>query len=132
MDPLPWIIARTLLLGAGLVAIYGAYRRWSWLVDPPDYLWPVYPQAFLKHLYGRRLVIGWTYLLGIVVVTVMSHSIWNGLVGTCRSPEAWALATTALLTEHNQERHDLLGGRERTDANVSGACFSPRSVTSSS
>lgn len=30
-------------------------------------------------------------------------------------PKAWALASAALLTERNRERHDLLGGRERTE-----------------
>lgn len=30
----------------------------------------------------------------------------------------WALAASALLTERNGQRHDLLGGSERTDANV--------------
>ena len=119
MAPLPWIILWALLLGVGLALIYGAYRRWSWLIDPPDYLWPVYSQAFLKKLFGRRVVIGWTYLFGILLVGAMLLSLWKGLAGTCRSPKTWALATTALLTERNQERHDLLGGMERTDANVS-------------
>src|SRR6266404_5769053 len=98
--------------------IYGAYRKWSWLVDPPEYLWPVYSQAFLKKLFGRRFVISWTYLFGIVFVAAMFVSLWTTLAGGCRSPETWALATTAVLTKRNQERHDLLGGRERTDANV--------------
>ena len=98
--------------------IYGAYRKWSWLVDPPEYLWPVYSQAFLKKLFGRRVVIGWTYLFGIVFVAAMFVSLWSTLAGGCRSPKTWALATTAVLTERNRERHDLLGGREHTDENV--------------
>src|SRR5437773_4269785 len=68
-----------LLLGAGVATIYGAYRKWSWPVDPPDYLWPVYPQAFLKKPYGRRFVIGWTYFIGIVFVAGMFVSLWSGL-----------------------------------------------------
>lgn len=31
---------------------------------------------------------------------------------------AWALATTAVLFERNQDRHDLLGGRDRTPENM--------------
>ena len=57
--------------------IYGAYRKWSWLVDPPEYLWPVYSQAFLKKLFGRRFVIGWTYLFGILFVAAMFVSLWT-------------------------------------------------------
>ena len=91
-----------LLLGVGLALIYGAYRRWSWLIDPPDYLWPVYSQAFLKKLFGRRVVIGWTYLFGILLVGAMLLSLWKGLAGTCRSPKTWALATPALLTERTK------------------------------
>src|SRR6266478_2590731 len=40
-----WIMLSALFLGAGVTMIYGAHRKWSWLVDPPDYLWPVYSQA---------------------------------------------------------------------------------------
>ena len=34
------------------------------------------------------------------------------------SPRAWALAATAILTERNNHRHDILGGCVRTGANV--------------
>ena len=41
----------------------------------------------------------------------------QGLIAPC-TPEAWALATTAVLTEHNHDRHDLLGNAERTADNI--------------
>lgn len=34
------------------------------------------------------------------------------------TPEAWALATTAILATHNKQRHDLLAGGERTADNI--------------
>jgi hypothetical protein len=34
------------------------------------------------------------------------------------TPQAWALATSAMLAERNHERHDLLGGRTTTGENV--------------
>jgi hypothetical protein len=33
--------------------------------------------------------------------------------------KTWALATSAVLTERNRQRHDLLGGDERTEKNIS-------------
>src|ERR1051326_356709 len=77
------------------------------------------PQAFMKALFGSRFVIRWTYLFGTVLVVGMGFGLWTSLAARCRSPKTWALATTGLLTERNQGRHDLLGGGERTDSNVS-------------
>ncbi|MBI5191524.1 MAG: DUF1266 domain-containing protein [Nitrospirae bacterium] len=34
------------------------------------------------------------------------------------TPEAWGLACSALLTERNRERHDLLAGNKSTDSNI--------------
>ena len=49
-------------LGAAL--ILGTSRKWTWLVDPPEYLWPFYSQAFIKRFFGRRAVETFTYWVG--------------------------------------------------------------------
>ena len=45
---------------------------------------------------------------------------WKRVSVRAATPQAWALAASAILTERNGERHDLLGGSERTPANSEG------------
>jgi hypothetical protein len=54
----------------GLVIIYGARRRWRWLVDPPEWLYLVYSQSFLKVLLGRQFVLYFTYFMGLLFALV--------------------------------------------------------------
>jgi hypothetical protein len=48
----------------GLMLVAGAWRRWSWLVEPPQWLWPLYSQATLRRLFGTQAVVAFTYCLG--------------------------------------------------------------------
>src|SRR2546425_789974 len=50
----------------GLVLIYGARRKWRWLVDPPEWLYLLWSQSALKVLIGRRFLPGFTYFFGTV------------------------------------------------------------------
>ena len=42
--------ANVLVIGAFL--IYGAKKRLTFLVDPPEWLWPFYGQALVKKVFG--------------------------------------------------------------------------------
>lgn len=67
---------------AGLVLIYGAWRRWPFLVSPPEYLWPIYSQAFIKKHFGPSAVIYATYVMGAVIVLVALGLLINVLIVT--------------------------------------------------
>jgi hypothetical protein len=60
----------------GTVLIYGAHRRWRWLVDPPVEWWPFYSQALIKKLLGANGSLYFTYLLGFLFLV-------SGLYFTC-------------------------------------------------
>ena len=64
-----------LLVLIGLVIIYGARRRWRWLVDPPEWLYLVYSQSFLKVLLGRQFVLYFTYFMGFL------FALFGGMAG---------------------------------------------------
>lgn len=53
---------------AGVLLILGAYRRWKWLVDPPEEMWPYYSQALIKRLFGTRFLVLATYAMGVALV----------------------------------------------------------------
>ncbi len=57
-----------LALAMGLILVVGAYRRWRWLVDPPLRLSPYYSQALLKRVLGPRLLVAFTYLIGLLII----------------------------------------------------------------
>jgi hypothetical protein len=59
------------LLAAGLVGLFGLHRGWTWLVDPPSRLWPIYFPSLVKYLFGTRVLraILWAVLLcGVIAM----------------------------------------------------------------
>lgn len=56
------------LIAGSLICIYGSYRRWKWLVDPPEHLALVYSQSLLKVLFGRVFVRNFTMIVGWLVL----------------------------------------------------------------
>jgi len=66
-----------IILGAGLVI--GAARRWSWLVDPPEEYWFVYSQSFIKKLFGTRVLLFFTYTMGLLTIAVGIYVLVKGI-----------------------------------------------------
>ena len=52
----------------GLVLIIGAVKRWPWIVNPPDEAWFWYSQAFIKKIFGPRVLLYFTYALGLATI----------------------------------------------------------------
>lgn len=74
---LPGILIAGLFFLIGVTLIIEAYRRWEWLVDPPTHMWPYYSQAFLKKLFGSGFVVGFTYVIGFLLVLFVFYSSFN-------------------------------------------------------
>lgn len=55
---------------ASVLSIMGVRRRWGWLVDPPDELWPVYSQSMIKKLFGSEALVGYTMFMGVTFAIV--------------------------------------------------------------
>ena len=68
------VIAAVVALMA-LIMIIGARRRWRWLVDPPTFLWPLYPYALVKYIFGRTVVIWLLYISGITMLLGLTYAI---------------------------------------------------------
>lgn len=77
---LPGILIALLFFLCGLTLIIGAYRRWDWLVDPPTDMWPYYSQAFLKKLFGSSFVVGFTYVIGFLLILFVLFGLFNTLL----------------------------------------------------
>jgi hypothetical protein len=63
------------LLAIGLVGLFGVYRGWTWLVDPPSRLWPIYVPSLVKHLFGARVlrVTLWVvFVWGIITTAIFA------------------------------------------------------------
>ena len=63
---------------AGMVLIYGALNKWRMLVDPPSDLWLSYGQAFIKKLFGKKVLLYYTYFLGVLFICAGIFGLWNG------------------------------------------------------
>ena len=72
-------ILLTAFFGIGCILVIGARQKWAWLVDPPDEMWPFYSQAFIKRFFGRRVLIGYTYVTGGVFMLLSLAFFLNGL-----------------------------------------------------
>jgi hypothetical protein len=71
---LPEILIASVVVIAAVVMILGARRRWRWLVDPPTFLWPIYPYALVKVLFGRNAVIWLLYISGITMLLGLAYA----------------------------------------------------------
>lgn len=67
--------------GFGLFVVFGAYRRWKWLVDPPTFLWFCYTQSFFKLIAGVEGCRVISVLLGIVLFGVGMNLLFGLLAG---------------------------------------------------
>jgi hypothetical protein len=72
MGCIPGIALLTVFLALGILGIAGAYRRWSWLIDPDDRHWwnKYYSQAMLKRLFGSRVLLVYTYVVASLFIAV--------------------------------------------------------------
>ena len=60
------VLAGVMFASFGLLLMVGAQRRWKWLVDPPEELWPVYTQSLVKKLCGTDVLETYTYYCGLI------------------------------------------------------------------
>jgi hypothetical protein len=77
---LPSILVCTSASVLGVIILYGAKRRWRWLVDPPEWLYLLDSQSMLKVLFGQRFVLIFTYVLGAGFVIAGLLGLGQGVV----------------------------------------------------
>lgn len=63
----------------GLLLIFGAWRKWSFLVSPTESLWPIYSQSLMKKFFGSRGAAIFCYLVGVLIVVVAGALAIKGL-----------------------------------------------------
>ena len=64
-------------MAVGMLMLFGAYKRWTWLVDPPREYRFVYSQSAIRALFGRRGAIIVTYVMGAVLVALGIVGLWQ-------------------------------------------------------
>jgi hypothetical protein len=69
-DYLLRLIFGTLSCLIGILSIYGAYKKWKFLIDPPESLAGFYSQAWIKKLYGRKFLLWETYIMGVIFIAM--------------------------------------------------------------
>ena len=68
-----------LFIALGCLLIYGAYKQWPALVDPSEEVDWSYSQAFIKKMFGKRFLRGYTYVIGFLFIALACIGLWNGL-----------------------------------------------------
>jgi hypothetical protein len=58
------------LVVGGAILVWGTYRRWALLVNPPDVPSGFYPYAMMKRVLGPRAVRAYKYGLGSVMLAL--------------------------------------------------------------
>lgn len=79
LTKVPAVLFCCFMIAAGGVLIYGAYRRWPILVDPPKSWRFFYSQSAMRAFLGQKAVLFYTYLLGVLFVAGGVVALWNGL-----------------------------------------------------
>jgi Sec-independent protein secretion pathway component TatC len=55
-------------IACGTLLIFGAVRRWKWLVDPPTSLWFCYTQSAIKAIVGLEGCRAYTIFFGVLLI----------------------------------------------------------------
>ncbi len=71
----------TLSIGGGFTLIYGTWRDWPCLVNPPEKLALVYSLSFVKKYLGATALRFHNYVLGLLFVIAGLAMLWNELFG---------------------------------------------------
>lgn len=79
MGTMPGLIVAIFFIAIGAVLIVGTYKRWDWLVDPPDKYWMAYSHSFMKKLFGKTFLIYFNYILGAILIALSLLGIVNGI-----------------------------------------------------
>lgn len=54
----------------GATLLFGAFKQWQWLVNPPtEWAW-FYSQSFIKKIFGKKGLLIYTYLIGFLFLAV--------------------------------------------------------------
>lgn len=77
------VVFGLLFIALGSLLIYGTFKRWRMLVDPPEDLWLVYSHSFIKRLFGQRFLVLFNYFMGALFMLLAGLGIWNGLHHLC-------------------------------------------------
>lgn len=79
MEILLGLIFLTLSIGGGFILIYGTWRGWPCLINPPEKFALVYSLAFIKKYLGATSLRFHNYVLGILFIIVGLVMLWNEL-----------------------------------------------------
>lgn len=79
MDKLFGIIFFLLVIILGVGLVVGAIQKWSWLVDPPEKYWFMYSQSFIKKFFGTRVLLFFTYAMGLLTIAVGIYVLVKGI-----------------------------------------------------
>jgi hypothetical protein len=63
-------------IGGGGTVIYGTWRNWPWLVNPPEELVFTYSLSFIKRVFGSAALRFHNYALGIAFVLAGLLAVW--------------------------------------------------------
>jgi hypothetical protein len=80
MEVYPLII---FIMSIGAALIYGAYKKWQWLVNPStDEWWSMfYSQVAVKKIVGKKGTIIFTYILGLAFIGIgalyFTQNLWR-------------------------------------------------------
>lgn len=65
---IPGLIFGLFFSGCGFLLVYGAYKKWKFLVDPPTGLWPFYTQSLIKKIDGSEGARGYALFIGTLIL----------------------------------------------------------------
>ena len=71
-----------LVIVSGICMLYGIFKKWPFLVNPPEDNWIFYSQAFIKKIFGERILIFETIIVALAFIGL-------GLVGFLKGIEKW-------------------------------------------
>jgi len=83
------IMTNLMGVSLGLLLIFGARKRWSFLVDPASPLRFVYSMSFIKHFAGAKGTIIFCYTVGTLLIVIAGIQATRNLLVLGRGLGYW-------------------------------------------
>ena len=78
MENIVGILFFSMMSVVGGILIFGTYRKWMWLVDPPTDSF-CYSHALLKKMFGAKFLMFFNYIIGSIFIVLSVATVFRGL-----------------------------------------------------
>jgi hypothetical protein len=77
MNRVVGVLLITFFILLGAILVIGSIKKWPRLTDPPIENWTSSSSSFIKKFFGKKVLLYFNYILGILLILLSLFAIWN-------------------------------------------------------